>query len=530
MILRKQIACMNAKRQQRSVSISIALCLIILLAPQIGVASVDEEIPVESWVNSAYSELVSGIGVAGPAVLMHTRPFTRRQVAKYLHALAPDSTEIEPGLQIVYRRLRYEFEADIDEFRAAERNHVLRVGVDPYLLTNHTEDRGGYNRAGGYVSASLGKTGQWLARSRIRFDTDATYDTRHRGVRWQESLTANMDDAYFKGLWGPWEFYWGRSFLKWGRSDHDGLLLSGQAPPFDYGKIIFRRSHFLFEYFITTLDDQRSRDGHVVNRYLAGHRLDFRPWPWIEIAGSEVVVFGGAERSLEWYYLNPFIPYYWEQLNEKKDDNPLWNVEISVFPYPGWEIYGEFLIDDFQIDFEDEPHQLGGLVRVAATAPFGFNRSYHTVEYSRVNTSVYGQNKDENRYYYRRNRTGQVIPLGSRYGPDVDRLTYTMTYRLNDWIDLGAAVERLRHGEWEIETPQPGAVPHGLPFPSGVVDRRWNYSLTVDGQYRNNVFVNVEAGWSQRRDEHHIPGWDGDLWFINVSLRGRVWRVFAWAW
>lgn len=521
---------MSGEHWRYDLLLSISVFLFVLLFAGKAVASIDEEIPLELWINRTFSQLVSGVGTEGPEVLVHTRPYTREKVAKYLHALAPDSAELEPGLRILYRRLRDEFEADIAEFRRYEVHHVLRFGAEPYALAEHTEDRRGINRAGGYMFASFGKTGRWVARCRVRLDSDATYDTRHRGIRWEERLTGNVDDAYLKGIWGSWELFWGRNFTKWGRSDHDGLLLSGFAPPLDYARIAWRRSRFHFQYFVAVLDDQFGPGGIQINRYLAGHRVDFRPWRWLELAVSEVVVFGGAEQSLEWYYLNPFLPYYWEQQNEERDDNPLWSMEFSIYPYGGWELYGELLIDDFQIDFSSEPHQIGGLAGLHITAPFGFSRSYHTVEYSRVNTSVYGQNEEENRYYYRRDRNGQVIPLGSRYGPDVDRFSYTMMYRVADWLDLGASVRRLRHGQWDIETPQPGPVPYGIPFPSGIVDRRWDVSLEIDGQYRNNVFAHIEVGWSHRKNEQHIPDRHSDVLFINASLSGSLWQVFSWPW
>lgn len=509
--------------------IGCLICIIIGL-PGWVTASVDEDIPVDSWVYSAIGELAGGVGTAGPRVFLQTRPYTRGQVAHYLHALAPDSSRLDPGQLVVFRRLWDEFHDDIDEFhRPAGEELVLRAGLQPYALTTQAERRDGINRAGGYVFASFGRSGRWVVRSRVRLESDARYDTRFRGVQWKDNLTANIDDAYLKFRTGNWELFWGRSWLKFGRSDNDGLLLSGFSPPLDQARLTYRRGSFEFRYFIAMLDDLFDpASGQYAKRYLAGHRLGVRPWKFLELAASEVIVFGGVDRPLEWYYLNPFIPYYWEQLNEDHDDNPLWNLEWSLNFARGWELYGEWLIDDFQIDFVSEPQQVGLLVGLHAAAPLGFARSYHTLEYSRVNTTVYGQNERENRYYYRRDLDHQVIPLGSRYGPDADRLTYRIIYHAVDWLDLTATAERRRRGEWDIEDIQLSGVPHGVPFPSGVVDRRWDLSLGFDFQYENIVFVEVTGGWSHRKNENNISGKNGDLLFAEGLIQLNLWRVFRW--
>jgi len=503
------------------------LCALALVQSP-AVASVDEDIPIDSWIYPAVGELAGG-GV-GPRWHLLTTPYTREQVAAYLHGLAVDTARLDPGQHILFRRLYYEFREDIDEFRRpAGEELVLRAGVQPYALTTQTENREGVNRGGGYVFASFGQSGKWVARARVRLESDARYDTRFRGERWKDNLTANVDDAYIKARWGNFEAFWGRGWLKFGRSATDGLLLSGFSPPFDYGRLSYRKGAFHFLYFIAVLDDLAMPPGRPARRYLAGHRIDVRPWSFLELAATEVAVFGGVNRPLEWYYLNPFLPYYWEQLNEDKDDNPLWNLEWSVMFARSWELYGEWLIDDFQIDFESEPHQLGILVGLHAAAPFGLARSYHTVEYSRVNTTVYGQNEPHNRYYYRRDMDGRVIPLGSKYGPDVDRLTYNFKYHAASWLDVSLAAERRRRGERDIEDRQGPGVPYGVTFPSGVVDQRWDLSLRFDFQYRNVIFAGLTGGWSQRKNEGNRPGNDGELFFADGFVRCNLWRVFRWS-
>ncbi len=511
----------------RRIYILRAIVIAVPLLISAAFASVDEDIPPDSWIYPAIEELTAAGD--GPPWLLHTQPFTRRQVASYLHGLASDTADLDPGRLIVYRRLFAEFAGEVEEIaRPAIDRIVLRTGIQPYLLTTQAKNRDGLNRAGGYLHTSVGRPGHWLARTRVRLDSDARYDTRFRGKPWKDNLTANIDDAYLKFLSGNFEAFWGRGRLKFGRSANDGLLLSGWYPPLDYGRLSYSTDRFRIMYFIAVLDNLLLNPGETAKRYLAGHRIDLRPWDFLELAAGEVIVFGGVNRPLEWNYLNPLTPYYWEQLNEDHDDNPLWNVEWSLRVQPGWEVYGEFLIDDFQIDFKSEPHQLGILIGAHAVAPFGMSRSYHTVEYSRVNTTVYGQNEAQNRYYYRRDMQGRVIPLGSRYGPDTDRWLYTCRYHAADWLDISAGIKRSRKGQRDIEDIQTSGVAYGVPFPSGVVDQRWDIFTDIDFQYRNLVFVGMHGGWSQRENEDNIAGNDQNLLLFEGRLLVNLQKIVGW--
>ena len=507
-------------------ALPLVVALVVFGAPVF--ASPDEDIPVESWIYGAVSELAAG--QAGPRQLLHTVPYTRAQVADYLAELLPDTARLDPGRRILFRRLWDEFHEEITPNQMSDPKELaLRAGGSPYLLSRQTEDRTPTNHAGSYVFAALGKPDRWVARTRVRFDSDARDDTRFRGREWKDKLTANMDDASLKFLAGNFEAFWGRGWLKFGRSPSDGLLMSGFSPPFDYGRLRYHRGAFDFMYFIAFLDDLPTASGRPARRYLAGHRLDIRPWQFLELAATEVIVFGGVDRPLEWYYLNPLVPYYWEQINEDKDDNPLWNLEWSARLARGWEFYGEWLIDDFQIDLKSEPQQLGILVGLHAAAPFGLARSYHVLEYSYVNTTVYGQNEEQNRYYYRYNRAGQVIGLGSRYGPDADRLTYRVVYHLSGLLDTFASVERRRKGEHTIDDPQSSMVPHGVPFPSGIVDRRWELTGGLKFQYHHVLFAEITGGWSQRRNEDHRTGNNHDVFIAEGSLHVDLWHAFRFA-
>jgi len=162
----------------------------------------------------------------------------------------------------------------------------------------------------------------------------------------------------------------------------------------------------------------------VSNRYLVGHRLDWRPRGNLELAFSEVMLYGGVNRPWEWNYLNPLLPYYWEQLDSGINDNPLWNLEFSWRPRRDLELYGELMLDDFQIDFKSEAQQIGFSSGVAWSG-LADGRLFINMEYERINTYVYGQDYPHNRYQHFRDSIRQeAIGIGSNLGTDADRITF----------------------------------------------------------------------------------------------------------
>ena len=191
----------------------------------------------------------------------------------------------------------------------------------------------------------------------------------------------------------------GRERLQWGPGFSEVDLISPNPPPFDMLRFKATYKALRFQFFFTRLDDAINpvTPFDTVPRYFSAHRLAVKPWRWLELSLSEVVLYGGPNRKLEWYYLMPFVPFYGEQYNNFKDDNPLWAIDWSVTPFKNFAHYGELLIDDFQYDciFGDcsEPQQIGIRLGFFASSFGPYKNNFLNLEYSRINNYVFGQNR-----------------------------------------------------------------------------------------------------------------------------------------
>lgn len=339
----------------------------------------------------------------------------------------------------------------------------FRFRVSPYYQELDADGENPVHRVGINAETWLLSGNYWQVYVRGRLENKGELYPQFSGRIWKDKITGWFDNAavyfYKDGFFGSF----GRSYIVWGPEQHDALLLSDNSPPFDRLWLGYENKIFRFDYLVTRLDNVVSNDSVMV-RYLAAHRLSFRKTGWFELGLSEVVLFGGYNRPLEWHYLNPFLSYYWEQWNDRTNDNILFGADLVVYWPKRARIFSELLVDDFQIDFSSEPQQVGYKIGIDAVEPFSISRVFTKLSYTRVNTTVYGQDKPENLYLH----DGQ--PIGYFGANDLDRWLALLRYHLSTTFDLELELQYNRRGEDRIEQ-QPNAVPYGVGFPSGVVEK-----------------------------------------------------------
>jgi hypothetical protein len=504
-----------------------ATVLGLCLAPNaMAGGSPNEDIPLDSWVYDAVFEL----STQGHFVdlLLLTRPYRRGEIADAVRAMSSDPETREAGQAILLERLRREFAEELapPSSPGKEQLYHARLGGGPNVHINQMRHGVSRNRLGFDATGSFDIQRTVTVRMRLRMDTDGGRDTQFHGEYWKaDSLfSAWVDQAVLTVNHGGFSGAFGREFWRWGRSPQDAMLMSDHSPPFDGLRLMYRARNWSFAFHAAALDGMPVSGGLIAQRYLAGHRFNWRPRRNLEIAISEVIVFGGVDRRWEWHYLNPFLPYYWEQLNQDTNDNPLWNLEWSWRPARHLEVYGEWLIDDFQIDFTSEPHQIGVLAGLAwAGGPQ--RRLFVNAEYERINTYVYGQSIPYNSYYHFVDGDGNPIGIGSDLGPDADRIVVRPRWHLSRYLDITARLEDVRHGEDRIDTPQAVAVPKGTPFPSGTVARQTMAGIGVHAQVGGNFVGDVLVGYARQRNVANIDDWHREGPFIQLRLTSALWRT-----
>ncbi|MGB2804907.1 MAG: capsule assembly Wzi family protein [Candidatus Zixiibacteriota bacterium] len=463
------------------------ILLTFLLSPLLSViseATLLENIPLDSWVYEVTDEL----HCRGLFSSLHksVRPYRRGEIASLV--LEVNLKLKEGGLRLsdsqlwLLAKLNQEFRLELEELyhekhKLKRDKNILRYATNPVIHASLAEGDSSYGRVQARFEASLQFDQKFVLKDRVVIDTEAEKEKRYVGREWKHGLTGVFDQAYANIDLGYLHLLLGRDHLRWGPGREDVLLLSGRIPPFDMIKIQGNLGSFKLIFFAAKLDRFWVPGyGFRSKRYLSGHRINLKLKFGLEMGISEVVLYGGEDRDPEAYYLNPLLPFYGEQHNRSSDDNILWSFDIALSSFKNKEVYFELLVDDFQYDFESEPHQTGFQLGLKCVNPFGVKRSYLNVEYTKINNWVYGQNKPWNVYTYH----GRGI--GSALGPDADRWHLRLLYHFTKDVDLSLSGEYRRKGEGRIDIPQSPAVPPSDKFPSGIVEYTSQHQLILTYQ------------------------------------------------
>mgnify|MGYP006281357787 FL=1 len=312
----------------------------------------------------------------------------------------------------------------------------------------------------------------------------------HRGN--EEGRHFYVDWGYLRWNGSPVSVQFGRLPQVWGPGRFTQLLISDNSPPLDMLKlnVSLFEDRLNFTGFTSTIDSDSGT-------YLVAHRLDILPLENLRIGLSETILF--KSEGLDFAYMNPVVPWYPIQWNEREDDNAFIAIDATWQPFAGFEAYGELLIDDMQYQTQyDRPNKLGLTAGLS-----GYLRSIGTggvLEYSRVDRYVYSQRRKCNYYLHH----GEII--GSGLGPDSDRITFSAGTSAAWPVLAEVTLDHTRSGEGTVQEGWPDSVTTGGKFPSGTVEHTTGARLHM-GFYPTD-FLEVHAAVSKDwvRNTNHVSG------------------------
>lgn len=395
---------------------------------------------------------------------------------------------------------------------SGQRDLVCKLRFVPYFQELAASDTMPIHRLGLTGELWVAPTERLQVHLRTRLENHGDLYSQWNGRKWDEKITGWVDQAalYYALPRGVFASV-GRSAMIWGPEQHDALLLSDNAPPLDRIWLGYEHPALRFDYFITRLDNVVHNDSTLV-RYISAHRLSFRKQGIFELGLSELVLYGGHNRPIDWRYLNPFVPYYWEQWNRGSDDNLFFGLDFALYWPHQARIFGELMIDDFQIDFKSEPHQVGYKLGLDALEPLGLTRLFTKLSYTRVNTTVYGQNQPQNLYLY----YGQ--PIGYFDGNDQDRILALCRYHVSRTFDTELEFRFTRKGEGRIVQHERSGVPYAEKFPTGVVETSPSVRFGLLLFDRRLIDGQLDLRYSHFRNYRNQDGRDEDRLEVNFFL------------
>jgi hypothetical protein len=433
----------------------------------------------DEWVNVAIEKLETD-GVTG-GFHRHTRPWTRWEVAE---AVRQAEARIADGrvkptaihLQLL-EKLKREFAEELDILSGVEAKGRFRARAAPQLRSQRERANispafeGAFHyRFGRQLTLYQGfEIGNFPEKYPVAGKTAS-----QRLNPWREDYTADFKRVFVRFPLSKFEVLVGREQLFWGTGSRGSVGISDNSPPFDLILLTGRFGKIKATAFTAQLDPMWHDEGprrYLANRYLAGHRLDYQVNDRVEVGISEILLYGGEARGLDWKYFNPILPYYASQFNAGADDNVMFLLEAAVRPLDGLRLYGEWLLDDFQYVTGTDPNAVAWLAGVEWNGLLSnldalSHRLNLRTEYTRVNRWAYTHLVQENQFIH----FGSII--GHRVGTDADTFHFESGYFVNADARVTLFYEFERQGEAGVADRFRGEDFQAIPFPSGVVERR----------------------------------------------------------
>ncbi|NQV38727.1 MAG: hypothetical protein HQ509_12080 [Candidatus Marinimicrobia bacterium] len=306
----------------------------------------------------------------------------------------------------------------------------------------------------------------------------------------------------------------GRSPVVWG-STYSSIIQSGLAPSYEHfdGKI--NMGDFTVEVLGGQLGSEYLSDGTRIKRYISGHQVN-----WLSCNNSlligvgEQIIYTGQNRSLEWVYLNPFVPYVFTAFD--KDEEPTGagdNDNSIIFMYlrynykPNLSVYSEMIIDDYQLDDTGRQNALGINVGLDWGTHIFNKPTTGSLSYTQIDSWSYihhGQFTNwENRSH----------PIGYYYGLDVRSVGMLTDIWVTPSLYLNLDYTYVEKGNNLLSSGWGNDVTEADPFPSVPVTVYHFVNISLSRYMKNGL---LELGWSNKPFDNQIAH-DGQ-YFTDYGL------------
>lgn len=528
-------------------SILVCVVLLLLILTSIPVYG-DPNLPLnfDGWVMDALNKLeISGI-IDG--YHRNSLPLSRSAVAKILqkteNRIQTEQVSLSPIDRTLLEKLKREFKAELLERYKSDTDKNYRQKTDIRIQSESRE-------ANSEIALAL-QSGLHYAignnRSQITFYTELEVADSEPGTDYVESyflpdaapLEKTADQRYEKwhrdyvvdfkrsylqyqfAAFGDAEFdiLIGRDYVYWGTSPEKSVSISDNSPPFELVRFTAKIGTLKATAFTSQLNSTWYDDGttrYLAKRFLSAHRLDYRFSNWLEIGISEMVLYGGDVQTLQWEYVNPFIPYYAVQYNAKKDDNIVLSFDASVRPIDGLRLYAEWLADDFQYQSDsNDPHAVAWITGFDWYPLFLERQLGIHSAYLRINRWTYTHLEPDNQFTH----FGAII--GHPIGTDADMFSCSLSYQATPSALIETRFSHQRNGEANVTDRFYGEDFESIPFPSGTVERL--SEIRVGWQYRPIGGFNgsINYAWRHIQNRDNTEG--------DSEQEHRIVFLLAYAW
>ncbi len=362
----------------------------------------------------------------------------------------------------------------------------------------------------GFVELSLGLTRYHHTDSPIYSSTagELLYTPMFRsnipmlGVAKLGELSMNMPYRAFLSAGGShWNLQIGRDRLSWGVGESGNLILGDHLPMHQFLKLTTYHRGFKYTFVASFFPhpvnyrpddgqseqdfiDEKLNDPNYQMRGLSmfmGHRFEFRMFQdRLVFALSETIMYQTLDGYFDIQVLNPLMLFH--NMYIRGNANSLLGFEVDFTPFPGVNVYGQFILDDLAIGSEpttgpdSNPNAMGGMLGIKLTFPYKRGVFFGSLEAVYADPYLYKRDGDVEyivAYRESNNTAGQIEGSGVKYHK------YYLGYEYGGDVVVG----NLRFGY-----TAPG-----------------RFTASLLAQVRFKGLVGIDTPWSRYLDENNPP-------------------------
>ncbi len=319
----------------------------------------------------------------------------------------------------------------------------------------------------------------------------------------------------------------GKDRFNWGPLRLGGLMLSDYNP----GLKMLGQEYTLGDFKLTGLISQLNNvfrtdvlpPNMVITkkRFYSASRLEYQRSRF-GLGLSQSILYSGENQEFELQYLVPFYPFYYGMNTTAHapgySDNNMGALDYWIIFRQGIKIYGEILIDEFQIETDAYSQSVQNnyalMQGFICRLPYGFEISG---EGGRISSFVYNHYGGPSVRYL----TGQAF-LGSPLGPDQNFLWLQGMFHGNEFWRLSMDFWHRQSGERDIRYDIQTVVnTRHDPVPYGIVEKETAIWLT-NSVIKSYLKVKLDAGLLLYQNQDHRLGRNNTQPFVNLSFNSGI--------
>lgn len=322
----------------------------------------------------------------------------------------------------------------------------------------------------------------------------------------------------------------GRDWLQLGPGRTGQLLFSDNSRPFDMYYLSLGQSLIKFQFWGIMLNRRTLTEKNEqtlamkATRFINGHRLVFNFQDKYRFALNEVILYGGPNISWEPGYLNPLMLYYAYNVNGPGiDANIFYSFEWDVY-LNNFELYGEFLVDDFQVEKKKpgdlEPNELGFLAGMQYANLFNLAGSLVNLEYVQVRNRTYNAPVHDWEKFLHHNRV-----IGYELGNNFERYSLSLQKWLKGRWQTVLSLSYIRQGEGSVQdtfnTDYLGhtvAEDYTEPFPYGIVENHLQVGCSLFYKPVSAGHMELQIAYNTFGNYNHIKNNSHAEWSFCAGL------------